>query len=126
MLSLDDILTAQDLPIVEVEIPEWGGTVGIRPINGSQLDSLMVLSQQSATDPKKLLQFQKFLLIYCLVDDEGKPLLTDKTYAQLSVKNGAVINRLVSKCQEVCGLGDEGESEAAKKSAVTNGSSGGA
>jgi len=38
-LTRDAILAANDTKLVPVEIPEWGGTVYVRPMTGAERDS---------------------------------------------------------------------------------------
>lgn len=38
MLSREEILGANDLPTEDVEVPEWGGTVRVRTLTGTERD----------------------------------------------------------------------------------------
>ena len=49
MLTRDEIFAASDLPVEEVQVPEWGGSVYVRTMSGTERDSF----EQEIVDARK-------------------------------------------------------------------------
>lgn len=89
MLSKGAILAADDIRIKTVDVPEWGGTVGIRVISGTDRDKF----EQSYSD-KDMGNFRIRFLAASLCDEHGGRLFTDEDVEELGRKSSLVINRL--------------------------------
>ena len=89
MLSKGAILAADDIKIKTVEVPEWGGSVGLRVISGLDRDKF----EQSFSD-KELGNFRIRFLAASLCDENGGRLFTDADVEELGRKSSLVINRL--------------------------------
>jgi hypothetical protein len=95
-LKKDNILTVQDLPFEDVEVPEWKGKVRIRTLTGEEIDAYH--SSMFEIKGRELIQrrenFRAKLLIRCIVDEKGERVFADDDLKSLSKKSGLVINRL--------------------------------
>lgn len=107
-LSKDDILKADDLPAEDVDVPEWGGTVRVRGLTGTERDGFeMRMATARKNGSVEDVDFRASLVGRCLVDGDGKRLLTDKEVARLGSKSGAALDRIFEKVRELSGMGDD-------------------
>lgn len=106
MLSKDDILNADDRPIVDVDVPEWGGSVKLRAMSAAQRDQYEQAMYESSKG-KTLDNVRAALVAYCLVDDEGKSMFTPKEVKELGEKGAAAISRLFDVAQQLNRMTDE-------------------
>jgi len=113
-LSKDDILKAADTQTEEVDVPEWGGTVLVRGLTGTERDeyeaSLMVrrgdqMVMNTANGRAKL-------IAKCVVDDDGRRLFTDQDANALGEKSGKALDRLFDVASRLSGLREEDVKEA--------------
>lgn len=88
MLTRDQILAAPDLPYEDVDIPEWGGTVRLRALTGSEVEAI---SQAAATDQVGTI---RRALGYCLVDENLVRLFSDEDLDALWEKNASILMKL--------------------------------
>lgn len=97
MLNREDILKANDLEFVDVEVQEWGGTVRISMMTGAGRDeyeqSLYKFGPDGSAKPD-FSNMRSKLLSVCLVDENNKRLFTAKDVDELGKKNSAVLDRL--------------------------------
>lgn len=103
ILSKSNILEAQDLPRVLVDVPEWGGHVWMRGLTGTERDAW---EASIIGDGKKqnLVNIRANLVGKCLVDEHGERLFTDAELAGLGRKGAAALDRLFARAQELSGL----------------------
>jgi len=116
LLGKDQILTAEDLPYRDVEVPEWGGTVRVRTMSGGERDafeaSLYIREGEEMIYKRE--HFRAKLLARCIVDDKGARLFSDKEIEALSGKSSKALNRLFDAAQEINAISRE-EQDAIKK-----------
>ena len=119
ILTADDILAADDIISGEVlfPVPEWSSNgkadeamLRLVPMSGMQRDRLSKKIQdgQAKNDITNL--FPQ-IIVACAVDDEAKPLFSQKQVAALNEKNAKVIERVATECMRISGLTAEGEEE---------------
>ena len=132
LLNFDDILARQDKEFEDVEIPEWGGTVRIAAMSGTDRDR-WELSMMQADDKSERgfrMNFDAYsrvrLVALCLVDDNfERVFVTDEQVKALGQKSGAVMDRLYGIAQRVNGLSDDDIEDLEKNSETArNGDSG--
>lgn len=111
ILTAAQILAAPDIKTYEIEVPEWGGNVLIRPMTGHQRDQWE--GQFAGIDPKDPKATEKItanmrarLVAQHLVDENGKLLFSSKDVEALGQKSAAALDRLFGKCQTLSGLSD--------------------
>jgi len=108
-LSKDDINKADDLKHEDVSVPEWGGTVRLLMLTGTQRDDFEMKSiDQRAKDQKlNLVNFRARLLSLCLVDQENRRLFSDVEVPLLGQKAAPVLERLFDKARSMNGMSEE-------------------
>ena len=72
-----------------IEVPEWGGSVGVKVISGTARDKF-----ESFYTEKKMDNFRVRFLAEALCDEQGEKLFTDADVEELGKKSSIVINRL--------------------------------
>lgn len=112
-LSKDDILKADDLPVEEVDVPEWGGTVRVRGLTGTERDRFEFQMAAARKDPSKS-QVRAEIVGRCMVDEDGKRLFTDHEIVKLGTKSGAALDRVFDVVRDLSGMGDDAVEEAAE------------
>lgn len=103
MLNKETIIGAQDFAYVDVEVPEWGGTVRLRGISAADRDNFEAALAQT----QDLTNIRARLVVMALVDEEGNRLFTDREAPALGAKNAVVINRLFEEARKLAGMDDE-------------------
>jgi len=113
-LTASEILDAADIKYVDVDVPEWGGTVRIAVMSGTARDAYeqQITSRRGKTDTVENLR--ALYLSYCLVDEDDKLLFSPADIARLGSKSGNVLSRLFSEATLLNALGIEGMEEQAK------------
>lgn len=115
MLSRDDILNVSDRIIEKVEVPEWGGFVFVKSLNGSERDKW----QASNMDKNKNWKIEKAtskLVVMCVCDEEGKQLFEYADIDILEKKSAKALNRVTDVALRLCGLTHEDVEEMEKNS----------
>lgn len=113
-LSREQILGAADRKAVEVEVPEWGGSVRLMAPTAAARDRFEQWCVDRRGKPGGLEGMRAQLVSMTAVDDAGAPLFTEADLAALSGKNADALDRLVEKSRELAGLAP-GSVEAAAK-----------
>ena len=77
MLTKEQILGVKDLIIREVEMPEWGGSVYVRGLTGSERDAFeaSVIEQRGKTNRVNMINVRAKLLVLTICDKDGNPCL---------------------------------------------------
>lgn len=108
MLTRDAILSANDLPVQEVEVPEWGGSVYVRGLTGLERDEYeQSMLEMVGTSIELKMSNARARLVACgCVDEQGNRLFTDKDVAALGKKSGAALDQVYSVIQKLSGLSE--------------------
>lgn len=117
MLSRKQILEAEDRNVVEVNVPEWGGSVGITVMSGKDRDSYeseLLKRRDKNGDISEVKGLRSSLLSKVLVNEDGEVLFDSKTITKLEDKNAAVLDKLFRKAMEVNAI-DDGSMEESEK-----------
>lgn len=113
-LNAADILEAADIdPPLAIYIPEWGGTVHVRQMTGTERDAfeLFCMASDGARD---LANVRAKLAVFTVCDPHGKLLFRPEQAAELGRKSGAVLSRLFDVAAPLNGI-TEGDTEALLK-----------
>lgn len=118
LLTRDAILQAQDLPTVDVEVPEWGGTVRVRALTGAERDAFeqSIVEQRGKSTKMNLANLRAKLVALTVVDEEGKRLFSDADAKLLGQKSALALNRVFEVAQKLSGLSPEDVEELTKNS----------
>ena len=108
-LSADAIFAADDLQREAIEVPEWGGTVLVQGMNGTDRDRFeaqMVNENMSGvTKDKALANYRARLSAACMVDESGKRLFrSDAEVKRLGEKSAQALSRVVDVASRLSGL----------------------
>lgn len=126
ILSAEDILAADDVDVREEHVPEWGGTVLLRGLSGTDRDAYeasltMQRGDKTIPDPRNM---RAKLVGRAIVKDDRKTrAFTDQQISALGAKNGAVLDRLFEVVADMSGLSNgavedaEGNSEGVQSDA---------
>ena len=111
ILSRAEILGADDITIVEVDVPEWGGTVRVRALTGAERDqyeeSLIrwrATKGQKVTATVALGNARAKLVSLAVVDETGERLFSDRDVAALGEKSAAALERVFDVAAKLSGL----------------------
>lgn len=112
-LSKEQILQADDLKTIDLNVPEWGGSVRIRTMTGEARQQF----QEAINAPKGKLpkNVMEALLVSCLVDDAGGQLFSAEDIEALSRKNSSVLQRVWEAAAELNGLTERSIKDIEKK-----------
>ena len=106
MLTKDQILSANDRNIQEIEVPEWGGTVYIRNMTGGERDAyeMSLIKMQGRNMQADLANARAKLCAICICDQDGNRLFTDDEVQELSKKSASALDRVYEQAEKLNGL----------------------
>ena len=118
LLTRDQILAAQDLKTEEVKVPEWGGSVRVRSLDGAERDEFeqQMLETRGANTRVNMRNSRARLVAASVVDEQGKTLFTPADVEKLGGKSAKALNRVFEVAQRLSGLTREDVEELAKNS----------
>ena len=111
-LNRSQILSAKDLPIEEVAVPEWGGTVFVRGMNGAERDAF----ELSVVDQKQrgrldLSNVRAKLCALTICDEKGERVFSEKDVEALAKKSATALSRVFIVAQRMSGMSEEDAKE---------------
>lgn len=115
ILNRDAILGIDDRKTVSVDVPEWGGSVLIRPMSAGARDEwdAAVIKRKEAGEVG-ISGARALLTALCVVDEQGKPLFSKEDAELLAEKNHEAVGRIAIKAMEINGLMPNAVEDAAK------------
>ena len=106
ILSKRQILDAPDLKTEDVEVPEWGGTVRVRGLTGTQRDayqfSIVHIEGNKATSD--LTNVSAKLVAASLIDEQGNLLFDEAEVNALGRKSAGALQRVFEVASRLSGL----------------------
>lgn len=102
MLNRLDILTAEDVRYIEVEVEEWGGKLRLRTMTGRDREAFM--QKIPAEGGRWPAHFMEDFLVKCICDEKNKPILLPEDIEALSGKSGMILQQLFNAAAELNGL----------------------
>ena len=112
MLTLDQILEANDLARELVDVPEWGGAVYVQALSGIERDaweeSIIEIrgSGKNTTTKAVLTNMRAKLCARCIVDEHGERLFSDVDVEALGKKSAGALDRVFAIAQKKSGLSE--------------------
>jgi hypothetical protein len=94
VLSRDSILAVSDLPVEEVQVPEWGGSVFVRSMNGLERAKLEAFGQADLKRSHDKQRFRQYVACLLASDESGNRLFTDDDLELLAEKSGSAVDRI--------------------------------
>lgn len=99
-LTKDDILSADDIGITTVDVPEWGGSVCVRDMSGTTRDQIEAWTKEESS----LIGFRAMIVAQCLCDETGASLgFTPSEVQRLGDKSARAIERIVDVINQRAG-----------------------
>ena len=120
LLTAADILAAEDQEIKEVAVPEWGGSVFVRSMNGNERDRYEKQFMEWRLKKGKLTSMRASMLVLCLCDETGKRIFTQRQIDDLGTKSSRVLDRLWDVARDLSGMDDDDVEELAGNSDETD------
>jgi hypothetical protein len=115
MLTRDAILAAQDFKTVDVEVPEWGGSLRLRTLSVAGRDAV----QAAATDLSGKVnptRFAALLIVRTAIDESGQRLFSDEEANVIAEKGPEAFQRVFDAASKLNGFGAESVDAAEKNS----------
>lgn len=109
-LTADQILAADDIKTKVVEVPEWGGSVIIKTMTGTERDKFEAESVKTkgGKQEQNFDNFRARLVAAATVDENGVLLFQNRhQIALLGKKSVAALQRLFNEIQELNGISDD-------------------
>ncbi|MFI6105846.1 hypothetical protein [Streptomyces sp. NPDC051310] len=114
-LSPQQILDAEDLSTEDVDVPEWGGTVRVRALSGTERDKIeasMVSASGTSLNTEKLAGFRARLAAAAIVDENGKRMFRSEAETRrLGEKSATALQRVCDVAMRLSGLTEEDQAE---------------
>ena len=111
-LTKDQIVAANDLGLLKVTVPDWGGDVFIRVMTVGERDAYereWIGKRETGID-----NFRAKFLARCLCDENGKRLFSDEEVGLLASKNARTCSMLWSKAMSHNAITNDDVEELAK------------
>lgn len=116
-LSREEILGANDRKTRDVSVPEWGGSVCVRALSGTERDAYEAGIVQLRGDGTKLVNLKNLrgrLVSLACVDDEGNRLFSDEDAIALGDKSASALERVFEVARRLSGLSEDDVEELAE------------
>ena len=104
ILDRNTILGANDLPHEDVAVPEWGGTVRVRMMTGTERDALANAFVGDDGKPD-MSGYRQRLLAATMIDETGAHLFTADDLAAIGAKSAAALDRVFTVADRLNQLG---------------------
>jgi len=116
-LNRDDILAVQDIKIEEVEVPEWGGSVYVKGMTGTERDQFesSIVQQRGKSHNVNMVNIRAKLSSQAICDRAGKRLFSDADVKALGAKSATALQRVFDVAQRLSGITSEDVEELAEE-----------
>ena len=117
-LTKKAILDSDDLDRRKVDVPEWGGTVWVRTLTGSERDQFegSIIDTRGTDTKLNYTNLRAKLCVLTITDEEGQRLFTDGDVGALGNKSAAALDRIFDVAQRLNGLRPQDIDELVKNS----------
>ncbi len=117
------LLAAQDIPIEEIEVPEWGTWVRIRALTGAERDTFEgeITRRNGKSIEVNVRNIRARLVAMSMVDETGARIFGVQDIEALGEKSAKALDRIFSVAQRLSGLRDEDVQELAENFDTTPG-----
>lgn len=109
LLTREQILGVEDLSYEDVEVLEWGGTVRVGMMTGTERDAFEqeIIVRQGKKVQMNMSNIRAKLAAMCMVDAEGGRLFSEGDVKALGRKSALALSRVVEVAQRLNGLTPE-------------------
>jgi hypothetical protein len=111
------ILAASDAEITIVDVPEWGGSVGVRVMSGKQRDGFeaAIVARRGKNGDMQPAGLRALLVALAACDDAGRLLFDESDIPALEAKSATALQRVFDAAAALNGLapgsGDEARAD---------------
>lgn len=119
LLTREQILEADDLPTEVLDVPEWGGSIMIRTMSGSERDAFeaSLLGEGGKKEKQAMMRdIRARFASLVITDAKGTRLFSAKDIKELGKKSASALDRVLTAGQKLNGLTSEDVEELAKNS----------
>jgi hypothetical protein len=115
------ILAVQDLPTVEMEVPEWDCWVRVRTLTSGERDNFEaeITAVNGKNTRVNARNIRAKLVAATVVDEEGRPLFGLADVEALSAKSAKALDRIFGRAAELAGMRDADVKELAENFGAT-------
>jgi hypothetical protein len=106
MLTREQILAAEDSTVEIVNVPEWGGDVGVKTLTGFEKDSWEA-ERQLKDGVFNLENIRASLVAITACDAEGNRLFSLADVVDLGTKSVRALDRVFQAAKKLNGVSDE-------------------
>ena len=108
-LTKQDILGADDRKSETVDVPEWGGTVTVRVMSGSERDryEVAMVNRAEGKAEANLTDMRARLVAMTIVDESGALMFGENEVQALGAKSALALDRVFAVAQRLNGFGKE-------------------
>jgi len=106
LLSRDEILSADDLTIETIAVPEWGGDVAVRTLTGAEKDKWEA-ARQNTDGSANLANVRGSIVALCCCDMGGKSLFTSRDIVALGKKSARALDRVLEAVKTLNGVTED-------------------
>lgn len=100
-ISREQVLSASDLTMEEVFVPEWNGTVGVRVMTGAERDRFEGMILDAQEKGQRTANFRARLLSLCLCDEQGGRMFDVKEVDMLGEKSSVALDQLFDVARRI-------------------------
>lgn len=113
LTSANAILQSDDFRYEEIEVPEWGGSLRLKSLSGTERTAVIRMLNQKKDTVDGV--YEK-VIIFSAVDADGRKIFEDNqsTLSILQGKDAGVTQRIAMKALELSGLGPNSKDDAEK------------
>lgn len=119
ILNKDQILEANDLKTETVDVLEWGGSVLVRSLTGTDRDAFeasMITVSPDGTRKPNMNNMRAKLVALTVVDEAGRLVFDVSDVDRLARKSAAALERVFMAAQRINGIGVDAQEDIAKNS----------
>lgn len=116
LLGRDAIIKAEDLTFEDVEVTEWGGTVRVRMMKGSERDAFEqdLFDQKTDNPVKNLTNLRAKLVARCACNEKNERIFSDRDIPLLGEKSAAALDKVFAIAQKLNRIGQKDVEELTK------------
>lgn len=116
LLTAEQILKSSDLPTEDIDVPEWGGTVRIRVLNGHERNAFENMLERVDGRLNRDDNLRVKLSAMSMVGEDGKQLFTVAQVTALAGKSAIALDRVYAAALRLNGMSKEGREDVRKNS----------
>ena len=110
IISKEQLLSVDDLLIEEVDVPEWGGTIRVRALSGTERDafeSSCVKNNRKGNTSVDLENIRARLCALAIVDEKGHRMFNADEAKELGKKSAVALQRIFEVATRLSGITEE-------------------